>query len=88
LIKNEEQKVLIKNKFQLCENYINDLETFFTVGEEPITLDTVNIAKIAMIIGKLSVQLSDLETYLEIYGSIEDLYKEEMNNLLGKNNNA
>lgn len=67
--------MLIKAKFKNCENYINELENIF-MGEDPVTVENLNQAKVAMLIGKLSIQILDLETHLKIYGEVEDNYKE------------
>lgn len=67
--------MLIKAKFKNCENYINELENIF-MGEDPVTAENLNQAKVAMLIGKLSIQILDLETHLKIYGEVEDNYKE------------
>ena len=75
MLKNEEEQMLIKAKFKTCENYLNELENIFMI-EEPITAENFNQAKVAMLIGKLSVQILDLETHLKIYGEVEDNYKE------------
>jgi len=77
-MKSDEKKAIIKNKFKLCESYFNELETIFTKDDEPITPDSINIPKITMLLGKLSIQFSDLETLLEVFGSITDIYKEDI----------
>ena len=75
MIKNEEEALLVKEKFKLSEAYLNDLESIFST-DVPLTPETLNVAKVSFIIGKLSIQIQDLEAFLEVYGSVEDMYKD------------
>lgn len=76
MVKNEEVTILVKEKFRLCENYLNDIEMMVTALEGTPSSETINTAKIAMLAGKLSVQISDIQMLLEIHGSVEEMYKE------------
>ena len=66
MIKGEDQVELVKDKFRECEGYFNTLERIFYVQDGENSPD-VSIPKIAMMVGKLMTNFSDITILLEIF---------------------
>ena len=77
MIRNEEQQMLVREKFKVCESYFNALEQMISSDESGIMPEQINIPQLAMLVGKLMVNFADLSCYLEIYGTVEEQYRLE-----------
>jgi len=66
MIKGEDQIELIKDKFKECEGYFNDLENIFYVKDGE-NAPEVSIPKIALMVGRLMTNFSDISILLEIF---------------------
>ncbi len=67
MIKGEDQVLLVKSKFEECQAYFNALETIFYNSSDTEGDPAQSIPKIAIMVGKLMVDFSDIATLLEIF---------------------
>jgi hypothetical protein len=67
MIKGEDQVSLVKDKFHECEGYFNQLEKIFYNSSDTESDPAQAIPKIAMMVGKLMTNFSDITVLLEIF---------------------